>query len=165
MYLNIFINECNTIYSGDVVVVVLKSKGEMNMEKETTKIKDLTPDTKKTNVLAKVVSIGEPKEIPSRFGEAKKVAEAVIGDETGTILLSLWQDQIGTLKEEDVIAIENGFVSLVPRGGGKMHLNVGRYGTLTKSDENIDVNTDLNMSEKEYKGEPRRYDSERRYKR
>jgi len=143
-------------------VVVLKSKGEMNMEKETTKIKDLTPNTKKTNVLAKVVSIGEPKEIPSRFGEAKKVAEAVIGDETGTILLSLWQDQIGTLKEEDVIAIENGFVSLVPRAKGKMHLNVGRYGTLTKSDENIDVNTDLNMSEKEYEGEPRRYNSERR---
>ncbi|MDI6917211.1 MAG: single-stranded DNA-binding protein [Thermoplasmatales archaeon] len=138
------------------------------MEKERTKIKDLRPDTKKTNVLAKVVSIGEPKEIPSRFGEAKKVAEAVIGDETGTILLSLWQEQIGTLKEEDVIAIENGFVSLVPRRKGKMHLNVGRYGTLTKSDENMDVNTDLNMSEKEYEGEPRRYeryDSERRYRR
>ena len=66
------------------------------------------------------------------------------------------------MKEEDVIAIENGFVSLVPRAKGKMHLNVGRYGTLTKSDENIDVNTDLNMSEKEYEGEPRRYNSERR---
>jgi len=137
----------------------------MNMEKEMTKIKDLTPNTKKTNVLAKVVSIGEPKEIPSRFGEQKKVAEAVIGDETGTILLSLWQDQIGTLKEGEVIAIENGFVSLVPRGRGKMHLNVGRYGTLTKSDESIDVNTDVNMSEKEYEGELRRYNSERRYRR
>ncbi len=127
------------------------------MEKEIIKIKDLTPNTKKANVLAKVVSIGEPKEIPSRFGEAKKVAEAVIGDETGTILLSLWQDQIGTLKENDVIAIENGFISLVPRRMGKMHLNVGRYGTLTKSDEKVDVNTDLNMSEKEYEGEQRGY--------
>ena len=40
---------------------------------ETTKIKDLTPESRRVNVLAKVVSKGEPKQIQTRFGEEKSV--------------------------------------------------------------------------------------------
>ena len=93
-----------------------------------TKIKDLTPRSNKVNVLVKVTGVGEPKEIPNRLGgAAKKVAEAKVGDETGTIRLSLWQDQIGSVNEGDVLSIENGYVSLVR---GHMHLNVGKYGKM-----------------------------------
>ncbi len=110
-----------------------------------TKVKDLTPKSNKVNVLVKVMGVGEPKEIPDRFGgEARKVAEARAGDETGTILLSLWQDQIGSVKEGDVLSIENGYVSLVR---GHMHLNVGKYGKMTKSDKEIpNVNTEIDVS-------------------
>jgi len=110
-----------------------------------TKVKDLTPRSSKVNVLVKVTGVGEPKEIPSRFGgEAKRVAEARVGDETATILLSLWQDQIGSVKEGDVLSIENGYISLVR---GHMRLNVGKYGKMTKSDKEIpNVNTELDLS-------------------
>ncbi len=112
---------------------------------EITKVKDLTPRSNKVNLLVKAVSIGEPKEIPNRFGgEAKKVAEAKVGDETGTILLSLWQDQIGSVNAGDVLSIENGYVSLVR---GHMHLNVGKYGKMSKSDKEIpNVNTEVDVS-------------------
>lgn len=118
------------------------------MEKERTKVKDLSPQSKQVNVLAKVVSVGDQKEIPSRFGPPRRVAEAVIGDETGTVILSLWQDQIGSVVKDDVIYVDNGYVSLVK---GHIHLNVGKYGKLSKSEENIaEVDTTLNVSEKEY---------------
>jgi len=110
-----------------------------------TKVKDLTPRSDKVNVLVKVTGVGGPKEISSRFGgETRRVAEARVGDETGTILLSLWQDQIGSVKEGDVLSVENGYVSLVR---GHMHLNVGKYGKMTKSDKEIpNVNTEIDVS-------------------
>ena len=134
---------------------------EVNLERKPEgimKVKDLTPSSDKVNVLVKVMGVGEPKEIPNRFGgEAKRVAEARVGDETGTILLSLWQDQIGSVKEGDVLFIENGYVSLVR---GHMHFNVGKYGKMTKSDKELpNVNTDIDVSaaEQERGGDRPRY--------
>jgi replication factor A1 len=117
-----------------------------------TKVKDLTPRSDKINMLVKVTGVGQPKEIPDRFGgEAKKVAEARVGDETGTILLSLWQEQIGSVKEGDVLSIENGYVSLVR---GHMHLNVGKYGKMAKSDKDVpNVNTEVDVSAAEQQRE------------
>lgn len=125
------------------------------MEKQLTKVKDLKPNLKQVNVLAKVVSVGEPKEIPSKFGSPRKVSEVVVGDETATVILSLWQEQIGTVAKDDVISVDNGYITLVK---GKMRLNVGKYGHLTKSQESVEnVNIELDMSAKEYEMERRPY--------
>lgn len=118
-----------------------------------TKVKDLTPQSNRVNVLVKVMGVGESKEIPSKFGEARRVAEARVGDETGTILLSLWQDQIGTVAEGDVLSIENGYISLVQ---GHMRLNVGKYGKMTKSDQDVpNVNMEVDVSAAEHERERR----------
>ena len=141
------------------------AKGRVSMEENTessgteeqsveTKIKDLNPRSKRVDVFAKCLEVGEPKEIPGRFGGSRKVAEATIADETGAIVLSLWDDQIGTVTKEDLLQIKNGYVSLVR---GHMRLNVGKYGTLDKGDGGLDeVMTDPNMSDKEYEQPPRR---------
>lgn len=116
-------------------------------------MKDLTPQSNRVNVLVKTISVGEAKEIPSKFGEARRVAEARVGDETGSILLSLWQEQIGTVSEGDVLSIENGYISLVQ---GHMHLNVGKYGKMAKSDQQIpSVNTEVDVSAAEHERERR----------
>lgn len=123
------------------------------MEKELTKVKDLTPQSKQVNVLAKVLNIGEQKEIQSRFGEARKLAEATVGDETGTVVLTLWEDQIAQVAQNDVVLIDNGYVSLVR---GHMRLNVGKYGSIVKSEQDVpEVNTQLDVSAPEYEREPR----------
>jgi replication factor A1 len=126
------------------------------MELDLTKIKDLTSQTKQTNVLAKVVSIGETKEIPSKFGgETRTVTEATIGDDSATIILSLWGDQKNEVDADDVVLIENGYVSLVR---GHMRLNIGKYGHLSKSTEEVStVNTEMDMSAPEYQQERRSY--------
>lgn len=127
----------------------------MPEEKAMTKIKDLTPNSKQVNILAKVVSVGEPKEVMGRYGESKKVAEAVIGDESAVVTLSLWNEQIGKIARDEIVLVDNGYVSLVR---GHMRLNVGRYGNLNKSQDPIEnVNSQVDMSSQEFMSERRSY--------
>jgi len=119
------------------------------------KIKDLTPQSKRVDVVAKVLDVSEAKEIPGKFGNSRKVAEATIADETAAIILSLWDNQIGSIVKDDVVEIKNGYVSLVR---GHMRINVGKYGQLNKSDKPLDsTSTELNMSDKEYEQERRSF--------
>ncbi len=113
-----------------------------------TKIKELTPESRRVNVLAKVLEIGEPKEINTRFGEAKSVTEVVIADDTGKIKLSLWGEQASSVKDGSMLHVDNGYISLVR---GQMRLNVGKYGNLNESEETLEeVNSENDMSEKVY---------------
>ena len=125
------------------------------VDKPLTKVKDLTPNSKQVNILAKVVSMGEPKEVMGKYGDSRKVAEAVVGDDTAVVTLSLWNEQIGSIAKDDTIFVDNGYVSLVR---GHMRLNVGRYGTMTKSTETVgDVNTGQDMSAQEFQSERRSF--------
>ena len=124
-------------------------------DKPLTKVRDLTPNSKQVNVLAKVMSIGETKEVMGKFGDPRKVCEAIVGDDTATIILSLWNEQIGSIQKDEVVLVDNGYVSLVR---GHMRLNVGRYGNLSKSTEAIgDVNSSLDMSQQEFESERRSF--------
>jgi len=131
----------------------------MEEQKVNTKIKDLTPTSKQVNLLAKVVALGEQKEITPRYGSPRRLVEATIGDETGTVILTLWEDQINQVAKDDVIQIDNGFVSLVR---GHVRLNVGKYGTLAKTEQDLpEVNTSVDVSAQEHEQErrPRRIGS------
>ncbi len=125
------------------------------VDKPLTKVRDLTPNSKQVNVLAKVLNVGEPKEVMGKFGDPRKVCEAVVGDDTATIILSLWNEQIGTIAKDEIILVDNGYVSLVR---GHMRLNVGRYGNLSKSTDAIaEVNQSLDMSQQEFESERRSF--------
>jgi replication factor A1 len=65
----------------------------------------------------------------SRFkDETYKVATAIIADETGTIKLTLWNDQINQVNIDDKVKVEKGYVTSFK---GEIQLNIGRYGILT----------------------------------
>jgi len=125
---------------------------------ELTKIKDLNPNAKRVNVLAKVLHKGEPKEINTKYGETKHVTEAVVGDETGTIIMSLWNEQADMIDEGETIYVDNGYISLVR---GHMRLNVGKYGSIKKSEEELgEINEELDMSAEEHERQyNRRYNN------
>ncbi len=109
------------------------------------KVKDLTPETKSVNLTVKVVSLGEPEAVPSRGGGVRHVTEARVGDETATVVMSLWERQSEGISEGTVLRIENGYVSLVR---GRMRLNVGKYGRMNVSNASIgQVNIEENLSE------------------
>ncbi len=121
---------------------------------DVTKIKDLTPGSRRVNVLGKVIVLGEPKEIRTRFGDDKSVTEVVIADDTGKITLTLWDDQTKDIRDGEILKIDNGYISLLR---GHMRLNVGKYGTMSEGDEDIEPSEELDMSEKEYENQYNNY--------
>ena len=119
------------------------------------KVGDLNPQSKAVNVTAKVVSKTEVREIPmGRDGSPHKVSDALIGDETGVVYLTLWDDNIEKVNEGDSIRIENGYVTLFK---GNIRLNIGKYGKLDMAKEplTVEVNTENNVSSKTYEQERR----------
>jgi len=123
------------------------------------KVGDLTPESKAVNVTAKVVSKTEVREIPmGRDGSAHKVSDALIGDETGVVYLTLWDDNIEKVNEADTVRIENGYVTLFK---GNIRLNIGKYGKLGAAKEplTVEVNTENNVSSKTYEQERRPFRS------
>lgn len=118
-------------------------------------VKDMTENSKNVNATLKVLEIGEVKDIKSQYGD-KRVCEVKVADGTGSILLSLWDDQIGKIAAGDSISIQNGYISVVRNS---MRLNIGKYGKMLLSEEPVvEVNTELNMSDKhvEMPDRPRR---------
>lgn len=129
---------------------------------EKVKVESLTPQSRRVNVTVKVSSKNPVREIVSRRdGSNHRVTEALCGDETGTILLTLWDADIEKVNEGDTVDVGNGYVSLFQ---GSMRLNIGRFGTLEPSKTVIEnVKTDNNLSDKHYEEENRGYQSFRRY--
>lgn len=94
-------------------------------------IKDLTDGMKRVSVEAKVVEKGDPREVRSRFkDETYRIVDAIVADETGSVKLTLWNDQIEKVSVGDNIKIENGYVTSFK---SELQLNVGKFGTLTVS--------------------------------
>lgn len=93
------------------------------------KIKDLRNGLKRVDVEAKVVEKTATREVTSRYkNETYRVATVIISDDTGQIKLTLWNDQIEAVNENDTVKIENGYVTSFR---GEIQLNVGKYGQLT----------------------------------
>ena len=93
------------------------------------KIKDLRNGMKNVSVEAKVTEKSDAREVLSRFkDETYKVATAIIADETGTIKLTLWNQQIDEVNVNDTVKVESGYITSFR---GEIQLNVGKYGKLT----------------------------------
>jgi replication factor A1 len=92
------------------------------------KISELKPGMKRVEIAAKVLSIADPREVTTRAGEQSRVAEAMVTDDSGTVKLTLWNEQIDQVKVNNEVKIENGYVTSFR---GETQLNVGRYGKLT----------------------------------
>ncbi len=92
-------------------------------------IKDLRNGMKRVDVEAKVVEKGNPREVTSRYkDETYKVADAVVADETGSIKLTLWNEQIDQVNVNNTIKVENGYVTSFK---GEIQLNIGKFGKMT----------------------------------
>jgi replication factor A1 len=119
------------------------------------KVAELNPSSRAVNVKAKVVSKSEVRNIAAgRDGAPHNVCDALIGDETGAVYLTLWDDNIEKVNEGDTINVGNGYVTLFR---GSMRLNIGRYGTLEIAKEALagEANTENNLSSKVYEQERR----------
>jgi replication factor A1 len=95
-------------------------------------IRDLRSGMKQICLKAKVLEITKPNQVCTRYGNYASVANALIADETGTIRLCLWNEQIHCISAGDTIQIENARATTFK---GQRQLNIGRKGLLSSVDE------------------------------
>jgi len=93
---------------------------------------DLRTGMKKVSVKARVLEIARPILVFTRFGNYATVANALIADETGTIKLCLWNEQINSVSVGGTIQIENANVSTFR---GEKQLRIGKKGMLSEVEE------------------------------
>ncbi len=118
------------------------------MAEEFIKIEEISPKTKNVNIKFKVVSIEPMRNVRSKRDRTPHaVTEAVIGDDSGTVLLTLWDEYLEKIEIGGKYSLENGYVSLFK---GKIRLNIGKYGVLEGFEDEIEVNIENDISEKIY---------------
>ena len=96
------------------------------------KINDLKADMRNVDIRFRVIQKGEIKEITNRDGKTLNLSEVEVGDDSGRIYLTLWDDGIELLDLEDVGEVQNGFIKVIR---GELRLNVGKYGKLVKIED------------------------------
>ena len=104
-----------------------------------TKVADLRAGMRGVNVAASVGLIGGVREFKRRDSSAGKVASVLLEDDSGSIRLNLWGDDVEFLKEMrvgDVVTVENGYTRT---GLGAVGLNVGQNGRLTINPDDVEV--------------------------
>lgn len=81
------------------------------------------------SVTGKIDSVGEARTVNLKSGGTNSVADAVISDESGSIKLSLWGDDIGKVQAGDKVAVENGYINTYK---GENSLSIGKFGKLKR---------------------------------
>ncbi|RLD42358.1 MAG: hypothetical protein DRI86_11810 [Bacteroidetes bacterium] len=129
---------------------------KVHSEKLTT-ISELSPNRRELSFRAKVIELGDVKTITKRdTGEEHQVQEVLIGDETGTVLLSAWNENVNAFEIGKTYVFRNVKTILFQR---QIRVSLGRLGTAEESENTITkINDSNNISEQEHEME-RRYRS------
>ena len=92
------------------------------------KVENLRVGMKKINLTAEVLETSEPAKVHTQFRDNAIVSNAVIGDETGKILLCLWDQQVNSIAVGDRIEVKNAHVAMFK---GEKQLRLGKNGAVT----------------------------------
>lgn len=110
-------------------------------------VKDAIEKKYKLNLIVKVAELSGVRTVKSRkTGRELEVRTALVGDETGSINLEIWNEDIGKTKVDSVYLLKNAYISNYK---GKDHLNLARSGSITASDKDVSVDLSINFSNKE----------------
>jgi replication factor A1 len=80
----------------------------------------------------RVLSVREPRIVKTRNGEEHEVVDIQVGDRTGSIFLTLWDERTREVKIDDLIDVSNGYVN---RFRGRLKLNIGMFGEMEKVED------------------------------
>jgi replication factor A1 len=92
-------------------------------------ISELKAGMRNVSITGKIDSVGEPRTVNLKAGGTNTVADAIISDESGSIKLSLWGEEINNVQPGDRVSVENGYINTFR---GENSLNVGKFGKLKK---------------------------------
>jgi replication factor A1 len=92
-------------------------------------VNDLDDRRAGVSIRLRILSESEPRTVKTKDGQEHSVVDVMVGDRTGTVPLSLWDERIHDVDIGDIIDVENAYVSSFK---GRLRLNIGKYGTIEK---------------------------------
>ena len=128
---------------------------EQPESEELKKVEELRPGIRGVNLKVKCGTKNDEKEVVSKqTGETLRVTEALVGDESGSIYITLWNDDIDKMVSDHVYKVSNAYTTVFKTS---LRLNIGKYGSFEEIQEELTPNFDdaLNISKKEYQQRPR----------
>ncbi|RLI48965.1 MAG: hypothetical protein DRO73_07760 [Candidatus Thorarchaeota archaeon] len=101
------------------------------------KIADVEIGKNVPEIVVRVISVAPPRMISTRSGRKTQLTEVLVGDETGTAVLSLWGfGSASSLSAGKVIRIIDGWAK---EWQGKMQLSLGRSGRLEEVNDTGEI--------------------------
>lgn len=91
------------------------------------KISEVRAGTGNVTISGEVTSKEEPREVLTRYGKKLRVASASLKDDSGEIVLSLWNDDIEKVNVGDSVTVENGWVSEFKN---QPQISAGKFGKI-----------------------------------
>ncbi|MHA1984729.1 MAG: single-stranded DNA-binding protein [Candidatus Hodarchaeales archaeon] len=126
----------------------------MQTEIKNTKISDLKPMEERFRLSFKVMKKSEIREVTSRNNDdTHRISDVTVSDETGSILLSAWDDDIELLEQGKFFKIENGYVNVYR---DSLRLGRGKFGSFEPIEEEFEVNETNNRSDETHERPQRR---------
>jgi replication factor A1 len=109
----------------------------MKDERRKLKIKNVVPDMRSVDISARVLNVFDPKEF-EKNGKKGVVASMILGDDTGTTRLPLWNEEVKLIsslgiKQNDVIEISGAWAKQDQKGG--VELRLGNRGKIKKLED------------------------------
>jgi len=95
------------------------------------KISELTMGQGNVDVEGTIKEISEPRTF-DRFGRQLRVADAVLEDDSGTIKLTLWNEDVDKFAAGDKVKVTNGYIREFQ---GEKQLTSGKFGKIEKAGE------------------------------
>lgn len=93
-----------------------------------TKVEELTPESDQIEITGKIAELPTPRAVSTRYGQ-KRIVTVVFEDETGSIDLTLWEEEIDAIEEGAEVQIEGAYVR---EWADDIQLNIGRDGNIEK---------------------------------
>lgn len=94
---------------------------EMNVE-------ELSPEADEVEITGKISELPTPRAVSTRYGQ-KKIVTVVFEDDTGSIDLTLWEEEIDAIEEGAEVHITGAYVR---EWADDIQLNIGRDGEIEK---------------------------------
>ncbi len=116
---------------------------------EDKKISELRPFINKFRVSFKVIEKEEEREVKNRNNpdESHRIANITVADDSASIVLTAWDDDIDQLTEEKFYSLENGFCNLF---NDSMRLVRGKFGEFSEIESEFEPNLAVNRSEEKH---------------
>ncbi len=108
--------------------ILARTSSVKNFEGVTSKIGDLKVGMKRVSLKAEMLEIPKSRIVYTRYGTTACVSNTLIRDETGSMKMSLWNQQIDMVHKGDLVDVKNGEVAWF---SGERQLRLGRSGSLS----------------------------------